>query len=95
MNAEKWLWPALSFLVGLLSVLLPIYVSYDLFERGQTPEKRVELTRQQPIDPLRDLSALGDKVTLSLRLENQSIDNVTIVKTWLQNVGHTPILPTD
>jgi len=44
---------------------------------------------------MRDLSILGDRVTLSVRIEEETLDNLVIARTALQNVGTTPILPTD
>jgi hypothetical protein len=95
MDGNNRLWQILLILATLLTAFVPAYVAYDLHGKGTVPEKRVELTQYQTIDPLRDLSALGKKVTLSLRVENLAIDNLAIVKALLHNAGRTPILPSE
>jgi hypothetical protein len=44
---------------------------------------------------MEDLSVLGEKVALSLRVADQTIDNIEIVRAWLTNIGTAPILRTD
>jgi hypothetical protein len=44
---------------------------------------------------MRDLSALGDRVTLSLKVEDLVINNLVIAKAFLRNAGAVPILPSD
>lgn len=41
MGGEDRLWQILLILVGLLTVFVPAYVSYDLYGRGTAPEKKV------------------------------------------------------
>ena len=95
MTSEGRLWQIVLVVVGLITAFVPAYVSYDLYGRGTAPEKKIELNKLPTIDPLKDLSALGDKVSLTIRAQNQTIDNIVIVKAWLRNVGRTPILPSD
>ena len=95
MSAENRLWQALSIVVVLLTAAVPAYVTYDVYRRGPAPEKQVELTRFPPIDPMRDLSALGDRVTLSLRVEDQVMNNLVIAKAFLRNAGAVPIVSSD
>jgi hypothetical protein len=95
MSAEDRPWQVLSVVVVLLTAAVPAYVAYDIYSRGPAPEKRVELTRIGPIDPMKDLSALGNRVTLSLKVENQVMDNLVIAKAFLRNIGAVPILPSD
>ena len=80
MSGESRLWQILLILAGLLTAFVPAYVSYDLYGRGTAPEKRIELQKLQTLDPLKDL---GSKVSLSIRADNQMIDNIVIAKGWL------------
>jgi len=66
-----------------------------VYGRGPVPEKRVELIRLSSINPMKDLSVLGDRVNLSLTMDNQTIDNLIIAQAFLRNVGGAPILPSD
>lgn len=95
MVVEKRLWQILLFLAGLLTAFVPAYVSYDLYGRGDIREKNIELNKFLVIDPLNDLSGLGGKVSLVISPQNQSVDNIVIAKSWLKNIGRTPILPSD
>jgi hypothetical protein len=91
-DPENRFWQALL----ILATLAPAFVAaYDLYGREAAPEKRVELTRFAPIDPLKDLSILGDRVTLSLQAAGHAINNLVIVKGALRNAGRTPIVPSD
>jgi hypothetical protein len=95
MSADSVVWKLLTLVVGALTAAAPVYVAYDLYNRGSAPEKLVELRRLPPINPLSDLSPLGDRATLSLKVENQSIDNLVIVESIMRNIGNSPILPSD
>src|SRR5262245_193224 len=94
MNIEARFWQVLSTLVTLLTAALPVYVTYTLFTKGSIPPKQV-LLDQNTTDPMQDLLGLGEKITLSLRIADQTIDNIIIVRAWLTNVGAAPILRTD
>jgi len=85
----------LTLSAALLTAAVPAYVAYDLWGRGAVPEKRVELNEFLAINPIRDLSSLGDKVSLSFRMGDQTIDNLVIARAWLTNAGTSPILPSD
>jgi hypothetical protein len=95
MTTENRLWQIVTIAVLLLTAAVPSYVAYDIYARGPAPEKRVELTRHPLIDPMKDLSALGDRVSLSLRVEKEVINNLVIAKAILRNSGTVPILPND
>jgi hypothetical protein len=95
MGVENRFWQTLTILVMLLTVAVPTYVAYDLQAKGSAPEKKIEIRKTQTMNLMEDLSALGDKVDLSLRIENQVTDNLFIAKAWLNNVGTAPILPSD
>jgi len=94
-DAEQRLWNALLVLAALLTAFVPAYIAYDLYGRGPSPEKHVELTRFSPINPLQDLSILGSRVTLSLQAEGHAINNLVIVKGYLRNAGDAPVVPSD
>jgi hypothetical protein len=42
-----------------------------------------------------DLSPLGEKVRLSLEVDDETVDNLVISKSFLKNVGNSPIIPDD
>lgn len=95
MNLENRIWQAISIAVVIFSFAVPVYVKYDLHTRGPIPEKRVELMQIDGINPMSDLSALGEKVRLSLTVENETVDNLVISKAYLKNAGNSPIIPDD
>lgn len=95
MNFTQIAWKLVGLLAMLATAAVPVYVAYDLWSRGPAPEKKVELNRLTPIDPLRDLSSLGERVSLSLQVEHQTINNLVIAQAFIENVGKTPILPSD
>lgn len=95
MSDKDALWKILGVVVAVLTIAVPAYVAYDIYGRGPIPEKRLELFQLTAINPLRDLSAFGERASFSLRLEKQRIDNLTIVGAWITNKGGVPILPSD
>jgi hypothetical protein len=95
MNFTQTAWKLVGLLVALATAAAPAYVAYDLWGRGPAPEKKVELNRFAAIDPLRDLSSLGERASLSLQVEHQTINNLVIAQALIKNVGKTPILPSD
>jgi hypothetical protein len=95
MSGESTSWKVLALLVGSLTAAIPAYVAYDIWGRGAAPEKRVELRRVPPINPLGDLSSLGDRVTLALKMKDQTLNNIFIAQASLHNVGSAPVLPAD
>jgi hypothetical protein len=95
MNNENRFWQIIIILVGLITAFVPAYVSYDLYGGGELPERKIELNKMPVIDPLSDLSGIGDTVSLQIRSQTESIDNIVIAKAYLKNVGRTPILPSD
>lgn len=95
MSAEERFWQVVIVLVGLLTVAAPAYVGYDLNQRGPASVKRVELREHSPIDLKGDLSLLGDQATLSIKIKDETLDNLVLKKTWFTNAGKSPILPED
>lgn len=95
MNADRWISIILTVVVSLITAAVPAYVAYDLWGRGSIPEKRVQLMRYSNIHPLRDLSALGDRVSIYIKVEDQTFDNLVIARAYLLNAGSSPILPSD
>lgn len=95
MSAERTLWNLATLLALLLTALVPAYVAYDLYGRGPSPEKQLELIRISPINPLADLSALRDEASISVILKNQTLDNLVIGQAYFRNVGAAPIVPDD
>jgi hypothetical protein len=95
MSNDSTGWKIVGLLVALLTLAVPTYVAYDQFDRGPSAEKRVQLSRLGLIDPLRDLSGLGDKVALSLKVEDEILDNIVVVQALFSNIGQAPIVPSD
>ena len=89
------IWKIITLAVGLLTAAVPTYVAYDLSSRGAAPEKRVELRRYEPFNPLRDLSLLRNEAQLRLKMGEQAVDNLLIGRAYIENVGKAPILPSD
>lgn len=96
MNLGDKAWKVLYLFVLLLTAFIPAYVAYDLYGRGPAPEKEkiVEVFRFF-INPLDDLSVLGEKAKLTLNIKNQTINNLLITKAFFRNAGKSPILPND
>jgi hypothetical protein len=95
MGSESTLSKLLWFLGIMLTAAVPAYVAYDLYGRGPSPEKRVELVQIGPINPLLDLSALGEKASVSLRVADKTLDHLVLMQAFFKNIGDVPILPED
>jgi hypothetical protein len=79
----------------LLGVFVPAHIARENYFKGPIPEKQIELTTITDIDPVRRLSSLGSKVTLTFRIGEQTFDNLVIAKAWLHNIDESPVLPAD
>jgi hypothetical protein len=95
MGSESTPWKVAELVALLLTVAVPAFVAYDLHTPPPDPEKRLELTTFGGINPLRDLSALGDPATISVIVENQTFNNLVIVEAIFSNAGEVPILPSE
>lgn len=95
MNTEKIFSIVSSIIVAIITVSVPVYVSYDLLQRGNIPEKKVSYEQIGGIDLLRDLSPLSENVTLSINIGGKSINNLVVYKSYFKNIGKNPILPSD
>ena len=95
MTTGKSFLQMLTILVALLTMAVPAYVAYDLYSKGPTPKKQIELHKMPFINPMNDLAALGNEAALSLSIRNQSTNNFIIAKEWIRNTGSAPILPSD
>ena len=91
MVSETRKWNILVLLVTLLTCAAPIFVTYDLFKKGTHPEISIEVMQYSLINPLRDLSALGDRIKLDLQIDAKSYDNINIKQFWLKNKGSAPV----
>lgn len=94
-RGETVLSKVLTAVAALLPTLVPIYVAYDLYDRGQVPEKRIELRRYPPINPLNDLSPLGEGAVLSLKMKDDMLNNIVIGETSIRNAGRSPVFPNE
>jgi hypothetical protein len=95
MNVETRIWNALGILIALITMAVPLWVTYEHFELGGSPEKSAELQTIGPIDPLNDLSALAKGTRLNLSIGDQSYSNIVIWQFGIHNRGKAPISPAD
>lgn len=95
MRHEERLWQTVALAAVLLTAFVPGYVTYEVYRRGPSPEKRVEVTTLSTINPMKGLGALGDRITFTLRVEEQTLNNLFISYAFLRNTGSVPIVPTD
>lgn len=95
MNHESVPWKVIGLVVGLMTAAVPAYVAYDTYGRGPIPEKRVELFQQLTVNPLQDLSALGQRASFVLKYQSQTFKNLVISYASITNKGRAPILPSD
>ena len=92
---NKLAWRVIGLIVSVVGILVPAIFSLILHSLGVVPEKNLELVYGRTVNPLADLSSLGDKVTLNLTIEDQTYKNVQIYTANLKNIGRAPILPSD
>jgi hypothetical protein len=94
MNAKSTSWKIIALVATLSTAAIPGYIAFDLYHRGPSPQKHVELTRVGPIDVLRDLSNLRSS-TISITVGDETFNNLVISHTFLKNIGDAPIVPDD
>ena len=56
----------------LLTVAVPVYVTYDLWGRGSIPKKRIELERKNPVSVTLFASLIADKVTFTMTIRRRN-----------------------
>jgi hypothetical protein len=99
MSANGTPWKISGILLPIISTALllavPAHTAYDLWGRGPIPEKQVELVQDPPISLTSSASLVGERAILSLTVGGNTYDNVEVATAYLQNVGSSPILPTD
>jgi|GEM_PF-3572103 len=95
MDVEARVWNALGILVAMIMMAVPLWITYEQFELGGSPEKSVELQTIGPIDPLNDLSSLAKGTSLSLSIGDQAYSNILIWQFIIHNRGKAPITPSD
>ena len=95
MPSTNLVWKIIGTATALVTAILPVYVSIDLWQRGQTPPKRVEIDRDEPVSPLRDLKSLGAQANFQLSIAGQSTNNLYIARARFVNKGQVPIVPSD
>jgi hypothetical protein len=81
--------------VGITTTVVSVWLAYDLLAKGPIPEKRLDLSRPLISNPLRDLAPLGDTAKATIVLDNDTVENLFVASTSLQNAGQSPILPSD
>jgi hypothetical protein len=81
--------------LGLTSALVPAYMAYTLWSRGPTPPKKVQLFSMLQFNPLNALAPLADHLPVRVTFGDRTVDNFIVDSTQIQNVGQSPILPSD
>ena len=95
MNTETRVWSLVGVVIAVITMAVPVWVTYDIYGRGDLPEKQVELHKIGPINPLSDLSPLAKGTKLELTIGNQIYDNFVIEQFYIKNTGKSPIIPSD
>lgn len=91
MENETRIWNMLGLLVALLTSAAPIFVTYDLFKKDHKPELKIEVAQYSLINPLGDLSPLGNRIKLELQIDEKSYNNIAIKQFTLRNKGSAPV----
>jgi hypothetical protein len=93
--SEYTIWKIIGLAVALLTIAVPAYIPYDLYGRGPSPEKRLEISDGLSSDVLAALSGIRDRSTISITVEDATYNNLIIVQTPFGNIGDVPVLPSD
>ena len=93
--SEGLAWKLLGVALTLLGIDVPAYVAYDTDDPPPNPEKRLELSTSEAINPLKDLTTLGDRATIMVTVEDEAFDNIVIAESLFKNAGEVPILPNE
>ena len=51
MNTETRVWSLIGVVIAVITMAVPVWVTYDIYGRGDLPEKQVELHKIGPINP--------------------------------------------
>jgi hypothetical protein len=96
-DKETKIWNFLTIIITLITCGTPIFVVYDLYDRGTIPQKQIELgqTMGLGINPLYDLNLKSANVDFKLIVDDQIYDNVIIKNLSFRNSGKAPVVPTD
>lgn len=92
---RKKITKSLTAMSTILIGFIPVYMTYDLYSKGPTPKKNVEVQYIGPSEPLKDLSNASNLFKLTLSEGNKPINNISIMHAVLTNSGKSPILPTE
>jgi hypothetical protein len=93
MKLERRTWQILNLLVILVSPIPPIFLAQYANITG--PEKLLESNQIFPTNFIPGLTALGDRLSLSMSLDQRPIKNLVSATMLLTNTGKAPILPSD
>lgn len=85
------LWKNLGVIVTIIAIIAPLYVAYDIFERGNTINHKLEIVE---LFDSRPTSFLADfKGKFELTADGEKIEHLDITYFSIQNIGKKPILP--
>lgn len=95
MKFKEFLFPLLTLIVAAIAIAVPAYVSYNLYGRGPSPEKRLEVDHALTTEPGKSASLFGSKTVLAVSVDGKAVSDLIIAYDILRNVGHAPVLPSD
>lgn len=100
----------LGVIISILGIIVPAYISYDLWGRGSDPEKYLELRQEKFINPMAYLSDLNAAVLINGLTEDNGGELKEVPKdkdrryekafllmqsNRIKNIGNSPIKPSD
>ena len=86
-------WQIVGATIAFVAIITPIFVAYDLWQRGSAPEHELvveEVARSSPVEFLSDLDGV-----FSLQANGVQLKEFKIVNFLIYNSGPSSILPED
>jgi hypothetical protein len=93
MLLETRIWQALNILAILVSAFGALYAGF--YVPSAFTEKKIESSPPVTAEVAGGLSALGDRIKLSILIDNEPVKNLVLSSTSITNTGSIPIVPTD
>jgi hypothetical protein len=93
MLLETRIWQALNILAILVSACGALYAG--LYVPSAFTEKQVQSSLPVTAEVAGGLSALGNRIKLSILIDNQPVQNLVLSSSSIVNTGSVPIIPSD
>jgi hypothetical protein len=90
---ETRIWQALNVLAILIAPLVAVYAAFNL--PNSFTQKQLQSSRPISSDITSALSALGEKIKLSIIVDKIPVTNLILSNTKLVNTGSVAIIPSD